>query len=293
MTALWTETAGVRAQDADIVIAVDGDDARTWLNGQITNDLKRLSPDHGVYGLVLTTKGRVLADVLGFERGGGVFFATNRGVWPALREQLEKYIIMEDVTLRETSLRVITVLGARAGEIDLSTVLAGMDASIVTSDRLGAGRDVIVEQAVYDDVHTLLVAAAQAVGGSAVDDAAWELARISAGVPRFSVDFGEKTYPQEAGLKDRAVSFEKGCYLGQEVVCMLENRGQLSRTLVRVRLSSGAPAGSALRRGEDSVGELTSVAGEHGLAMVKRAHAEPGTSLDTDHGSALVVGVVS
>lgn len=288
----WLETAGVRTEGSEIIIAVEGDDARTWLNGQITNDLKRLSPERSVYGLVLTTKGRVLADVIAFERSGNTLFATSRDVWPALHEQLEKYIIMEDVTLRETTLRAITIAGSRAGEIDLAAALTGIDATIIATSRLGTSRDVIVEAADHERALSRLIDAAVAVGGGAVDDAAWDGARIASGVPRFAVDFGDKTYPQEAGLKDRAVSFEKGCYLGQEVVCMLENRGQVSRSLVRVTLPEGARAGQALRHGEENVGELTSVAPGHGLAMVKRAHAQPGTSLQSGQGAAVVVGVV-
>lgn len=290
VTQSWFESVGVRAEESEIVIAVEGDDARTWLNGQITNDLKKLTPERGVYGLVLTTKGRVLADVLAFERGEAVFFVTSRAVWPALHDQLEKYIIMEDVTLRETTLRVISIAGARAAELDAGAALAGIEATVVASSRLGESREVIVEEAQRAAAQVKLVSAATAFGGGAVSEEAWEAARVERGVPRFAIDFGEKTYPQEAGLEARAVSFQKGCYLGQEVVCMLENRGQLSRSLVRVSLSGAAQAGTAVKRGEERVGELTSVAGEHGLAMLKRAHTDQGTHLEIDGGTAIVIG---
>ncbi|MFO0713545.1 MAG: hypothetical protein U0353_27080, partial [Sandaracinus sp.] len=92
---------GVREIEDERVIAVEGDDARTWLNGQISNDLKKLRPGGTIYGLVLTSKGRILADLLAFERGGTLFFSTSKDAWPALRAQLEKFIIMEDVSLRE------------------------------------------------------------------------------------------------------------------------------------------------------------------------------------------------
>ena len=289
----WEQTAGLRLQRAEVVIAVEGDDARTWLNGQMTNDLKRLSKDAGVYGLVLTTKGRVLADLFAFERGGALHFAVDAAVWPTLREQLEKYIIMEDVSLRQTTLRTLSLCGARAREVDLSA-LAETGATVVAHARLGPSLEIVVEeQAVAVTVASLAPSLAALRSGPAeIDDAAWERARIAMGVPHFPVDFGERTYPQEAGLKKRALAFDKGCYLGQEVVCMLENRGQVTRSLVRLSIAAGTEPGAALRRGDDVVGELTSAAGSHGIGLVKRALAEAGTSLDSDHGAAMVLGPV-
>jgi folate-binding protein YgfZ len=286
-------TAGLRIQRDEIVIAVEGDDARTWLNGQMTNDLKRLTEGTGVYGLVLTIKGRVLADLFAFERGGALFFSVDRAVWPALHEQLEKYIIMEDVSLRETTLRTISVCGARVGELDLAP-LAARGASVVKHARLGPSLEVVVEER---ELAGAIEAASSAIGAlragdAEIDDPEWERARISMGVPRFPVDFGDRTYPQEAGLKKRALAFDKGCYLGQEVVCMLENRGQVTRSLVRLAIEAGTAAGTPLRRGEDVVGELTSVAGGHGLGFVKRALTEAGTDLESERGPAKVLGLV-
>jgi folate-binding protein YgfZ len=289
----WELTAGHRVQRDEIVIAVEGDDARAWLNGQMTNDLKRLTRDSGVYGLVLTLKGRVLADLFAFEHGSTLCFAVDRAVWPALREQLERYIIMEDVTLRETQLRVVSVCGARVEALDLAPLAAG-GACVVRHLRLGPSREVVVEEGSLVPTLEKLAAALAAIGadGAEIDEQEWERARIAMGVPRFPVDFGDRTYPQEAGLKRRALAFDKGCYLGQEVVCMLENRGQVTRSLVRLAIESGASVGAPLRRGADVVGELTSVSGGRGLGLVKRALTEPGTALESDRGPATVLGLV-
>lgn len=288
----WTQTLGVRVQEAEIVVAVEGDDARSWLNGQMSNDLKRLTAERGVYGLVLTSKGRVLADVLAFERHGALFVSVDRGVWPTLREHFEKYIIMEDVTLRETSLVTVSLLGEKAEEIDPAVALAGLDATITRQTRLGPSVDVVVERASLDACRARLLELACGVGGGTVDDAAWHLARVEAGVPALNADFGEKTYPQEAGLKKRALAFDKGCYHGQEVVCMLESRGQVSRSLVRLALGERAEVGTPLRRDGEIVGELTSVAGSVALGFVKRQLALAGATLDAEHGAATVLGPV-
>lgn len=290
----WTETVGVRPQADEIVVAIDGEDARAWLNGQLTNDLKRLAPGGSVYGLVLTLKGRILADLLVAEGPDGLCVVAPRAVWPALREQLERYIIMEDVTLRETDLAVTTLLGPRAEDPSLQ---APPPAWSFRSQRLGPSVEVVCPAAEAERVRAGLLASAQALGGGLVDDESWELARIRGGVPRFPVDFGERSYPQEAGLKRRALAFDKGCYLGQEVVCMLENRGQVSRSLVRLEIEGPASVGAALLdEGGEVIGELTSAAADgprtQALGYVKRTLAEGGRRLKAGERDATIAGVV-
>lgn len=282
---------GVRLLEDLLVVAVEGEDARTWLNGQITNDLKRLDASRSVYGLVLTSKGRVLADVTVLERGGALFFETARASWPALHEQLEKFIIMEDVTLRETDLRAITVIGPRRNELEAA--LEGLGASVASGDRLGPSIEVLVPATSAAEALTRLTERARSLGGEALDEPRWERLRIAAGVPRFAVDFGERTYPQEAGLKRRALSFDKGCYHGQEVICMLENRGQVTRSLVRLRLGAPAVGGTEIRRGDDVVGEVTSAADGSALAFVKRALAEAGGSVEIGGATATIEEAVT
>jgi folate-binding protein YgfZ len=288
----WMASMGVRPREDELVVAVDGDDARTWLNGQMTNDLKRLVPGASVYGLVLTPKGRVLAELLAHEQGDAIGFVTPRASWPALREQLEKYIIMEDVSLRETDLDVTTVAGASA---ELPELPAELGVVSFRADRLGPTLEVLSPPGATAEVRARLLAAAASRGGGAIDDEGWERARIRLGIPRFAVDFGERSYPQEAGLKRRALAFDKGCYLGQEVVCMLENRGQVTRSLVLLEVdgcvAAGAPVADAAGH---VVGELTSVAQDggrtHALGYVKRMLTAPGTALRVDGRDATVAG---
>jgi folate-binding protein YgfZ len=131
------------------------------------------------------------------------------------------------------------------------------------------------------------------VQGSA-DDA--EALRIRRFLPRFGVDFGEKNYPQEAALEKIAVSFSKGCYLGQEVVCRLEMRGHVVKKIVPVRIAGDPPAHGAEVRSADGrvLGALSSAVpndgGAVGLAMVRIDFAEPGTKLDVGGREATVLG---
>jgi folate-binding protein YgfZ len=122
------------------------------------------------------------------------------------------------------------------------------------------------------------------------DDAGWNALRVERGVPRFGVDFDATMYPQEASLEKRAVSFDKGCYLGQEVVCMLEMRGHVKRKLVPLVLEAGdvpAKGASVTTTAGEAVGEVTSAVRSPtlgvpvALAMVKFAHAKPNAGGDS------------
>jgi folate-binding protein YgfZ len=246
------------------LLAVRGDDARAWLNGQITNDVRTTAAGEAVHALVLNTKGRILADVVAIDRGArGLAMVIPASEHEVLRTHLEKYVIMEDVTLELEAVALASAIGvdaqtaARAEAERYETPWAGEGACLlVGSGPLGARLD--------------------AVGASAIGEDAWELTRLRDGRPAFGADFGATTYPQEAGL-DSAVSFKKGCYLGQEVVCMLESRGQLSRQLTRLALDVAvAPGAHVVDEEGHELGAITSAAvapegGAWALAYVKRA----------------------
>jgi folate-binding protein YgfZ len=122
-----------------------------------------------------------------------------------------------------------------------------------------------------------------------LDDAAYERARIEAGVPRMGVDIDERTIPQEAGLERDAVSFTKGCFVGQELVCRIDTRGHVNRFLRRVR-GTGLRAGAEVRLDGRAVGHVTSAAGEVALAMLRR-EAEPGARVEVDGRDATVEAI--
>lgn len=265
----------------ELLVQIEGDDARTWLNGQTTNDLKALSPAHPVYGLVLNVKGRILADALAIDHPEhGVLMAVPRTAWPTLAEHLEHYIIMEDVTLRpREDLALVTVQRTTRPEGEGWLPHARLE---------GEGFDKVVPSAERE-------ACLAALPARVVDDAALEQVRIAEGRPRFAHDFGEATYPQEAGLEKGAISFNKGCYLGQEVICMLESRGKLSRRLVRLE---GTPmkVGDALHdEAGAAIGEVTSALEDRAIALgyVKRAFATAGASVRAPSGEAKVTALAT
>jgi len=254
------------------LLLVRGDDARVWLNGQITNDVRNTKPGDAVHALVLNVKGRILADVIVLDRGErGLSMIIPRSEHATLREHLEKYVIMEDVEL---------VLDDAAAVAELHGI---GEASLERFPAPWLGEGVSIWTGSIEQLDAL----------ARLGDAEAELSRIREGRAAFGVDFGPTTYPQEAGL-DGAVSFQKGCYLGQEVVCMLENRGQLSRKLVRLETERVVSPGAKVMDGEGAdVGAITSaIATPEGrglaLAYVKRAAIVDARALVVDGVSAQV-----
>lgn len=253
------------------VISVGGDDARDWLQGQVTNQLEGVAPGDSRYAFVLTLKGRVLADVFILVGDDEVWLDVPAARIEALLERLDRYIIMEDVDLeRRTDLHVVTAQGPRADEI----AEGGWPV-----DRLGiGGRQWLVPEAELDSELERMTARSRELGGGWISEQAWTYAHVVRGRPRFGVDFGDWTYPQETGLTRLAVSFNKGCYIGQETVVMLENRGKAPKVLWRWAIESGdaPPPKTPITQADAVVGEITSAVltgkSVSALGFLKRGH---------------------
>jgi folate-binding protein YgfZ len=213
------ELQGYRLLTEHVALRITGDDATTWLNGQVTNNVATLAVGDSVYALVVSVKGKIEADAWIARAEEGFWMVIDRAAVEPVTARFEAQIIMEDVTVVATDRAVITVLGPTP---ELAAVR-------FRTNRIGLeGHDLLVEPA---EVEPTLAA----LGLKPISAETWERVRIERGRPRFGTDFGIANYPQEAGLKDLAVSFTKGCYVGQEVVCTLENRGKLNRRLMRLR----------------------------------------------------------
>lgn len=284
--AFFQEAAAVRPREDLSVLRVAGDDAHPWLNGQTTHDVRTTRRGDGTYGLVVSPKGKVLADVWVLDRGKDLAVVVPRATRELLMQRFTSQIFMEAVEVTEEPTRVVSVQGPEARSVVAGCTLA--QATAYACDELGRGGVFVLTTLEEFALATRELAhAAAARGGGAVDDAAFDLARLRVGRPRFGVDFGDRNYPQEAGLKDLAVSFSKGCYLGQEVVCTLEHRGRLHRRLVRLDAEPGTiPDTTTLTDAAgETVGSITSIAVDPVAARVlalgyaKLAVAEPGAVL--------------
>ncbi|MDH4282252.1 MAG: hypothetical protein OEV36_06340, partial [Myxococcales bacterium] len=209
------------------------------------------------------------ADVFALVRADDVWLDVPAAQVDALLARLDRYIIMEDVDLTPLrDLRIITAQGPRADEV----AEEGWPA-----DRLGTGgREWVITETELASTLEEWTARSCDLGGGALSAESWSHAHVVRGRPRFGVDFGDWTYPQESGLTPVAVSFTKGCYIGQETVVMLENRGKAPKGLWRWAIETSEPpkAGTPITSGGAEVGEITSAvveeAGVAALGFLKR-----------------------
>jgi tRNA-modifying protein YgfZ len=295
-----TEGVGLVDRSERGKLALTGSEAKTFLQGQVTNDIEGLEPGQGCYAAFLTHKGKMLGDLRVLELGDELLLDTERVALQELFNMIRRYKLGRDVELykRTLELALLSLIGpdARrvAGASELVDEHANRRAEIGGVPVVLAATDVGVDVFVPADGVAAVRAALDAVP---VSEEAAEVLRVERGRPRYGVDLDENVIPQEAGLNERAVSFTKGCYVGQETVARLHYRGKPNRHLRGLRLSSPASTGDVLRLGEKQVGRLGSVAvspvhGPIALALVRR-EATPGDTLAVGEGgvSAEVVEV--
>ncbi len=283
-------------------LALTGPDAVEFLNGQITNELATLAPGQGCYAAFLTHKGKMLGDLRVLAVAGEhgeleLLLDTERAALQALFDMIRRFKVGYRVELHKRTVErgLLSLIGPRADELaptapgpeenaNGSVEIDGLRALAI---RTHGGLDLLCRAEDTD----ALAAALRARGATPVGEAAVECVRVEDGRPRYGIDLDESVIPQEAGLNERAVSFTKGCYVGQETVARLFYRGKPNRHLRGLRLSAPAQTGEPLLLGEREVGRVGSVAsspslGPIALALVRR-EAEPGARLDVGAGTAL------
>jgi folate-binding protein YgfZ len=264
---------------ADLLV-VAGEDRLRFLNGYVTCDVKSLAPGAGAYGFLTSPQGRVLADLVVLALGDRLLLEAPAGRGAQVLEHLSRYVIADRVRFESLGTqRGWTEIGAAAGPADW-TVEERADGTVTARrGRLGVAA-----------ITTWFEAVERA---AAVGDHDLEPWRIAAGHGRFGVDFDERHFPQETGAEGEAVSYTKGCYLGQEIVARIHYRGQAQNGLRRLDLEPGAAIGSGLRFEEREVGRLTSAddweGGRVGLSVLHRRAHEPGTVLEVENGGSATV----
>jgi folate-binding protein YgfZ len=255
-------------------LALTGPEAKSFLQGLVSNDVESLTPGHGCYAAVLTPKGKMLGDLRVLDVGDELLLDCERlalqGIFNVLwRGRVGIDVEIHKRTLQMSLLSVVNLRLAGPAEHDnVRTEVAGRPVVAVTTD---VGTDLFCAA---EDLETVR---AEFPAG---DEAALEVLRVEAGRPRYGIDLDDSVIPQEAGLNERAVSFTKGCYVGQETVARLHYRGKPNRHLRGLRLSAPAQPGEEIRLGEKVVGRLGSVVqsprhGRIALALVRR-EASPG-----------------
>jgi len=284
-------------------ISLTGSDRVRWLNGMVTNNIRDLAAGSGVYAFLLNPQGRILGDMTVYNPGEALMVETDRSQVEKIIATFDHYIIMDDVEVtnvseQETALglagpksrAILNAAGIEVPELKPlqmitpkcdcdcgcveCTVVRGEDAQRQSYEIWLAPKDV------YKTWNALLAAGATAVGSEAL-----EMQRIAAGIPLYGVDIRERDLPQETEQM-RALNFNKGCYVGQEIVERIRSRGNVHRKFTGFLLEGAAAisTGEKIVSGEKEVGEVTSVAvlrtpsGERTLALgyIRREVGVPG-----------------
>ncbi|HSM08849.1 MAG TPA: glycine cleavage T C-terminal barrel domain-containing protein [Gemmatimonadota bacterium] len=283
--------AGVFEDETRRVFKVHGERALQALNGLVSADVLAVEGDSAYPTLILTPKGRVLADAVVMRLGGATWLDVPAAAWTELEEHFERYLPPRFAKLEPSELRVLRIRGP------LSTEREGADPALASLDgptysaKAGTRWDIGEFRGGFavrpPEGLDLYLPSDQAHGLDLpkVGEAAWEVFRIENGVPVYGRDVTTDNLPQETGLVAERVSFEKGCYTGQEVLARIHYRGKVNRNLLGIRVG-GPYVGPPLHPGDELlvedrvVGSVTSAAespvhGWIGLAYLRR-EVEPG-----------------
>jgi folate-binding protein YgfZ len=312
------EGAALGAIEARSALVLSGGDRASYLQGLLTNDIEALGPGTGCYAAWLTPQGRLLTDLHVFESGEMILLDVPAAKAAATLARLEQFLFSEDVQLADLSpmLESMWIHGPAAAGI-VGSVLAGVGdpatwdeyhnaratfegepAVAARCSQLGVPGFVVYVQPARVDTLTQVCEKAGAVVASA---SAIEAARIEAGYPLIGVDMDENTLPLEAGIEPRAISFSKGCYVGQEVIIRVLHRGQgrVAKRLVLLHVTGGVPEpGASVLNGDRDVGAVTSATrsprlGPIALAYVHRDYVAEGSVLEIQADDGRIEAVVA
>lgn len=294
-------------------LEIQGADRVRFLNGRITCDVGPLAPDEGAFGFLPQVKGRILADVKVLALEASLWLELPPGKGEEMAQHLGKYIIVEDVTIQPLEQVPISVVGHRATEFlgqgeQLEAPLShrlielfGTEIRLVREIDIGAPGSEVPVWTVWapaSESSSLEQKLIVAGGLQPVEVETWERLRIEAGQPLYGQDYGEDNFPQETGLDD-AVSYTKGCYLGQEVIARIHYRGGVNKHLRGLCFEDGGrndqgagdnPVSKAVHEGGREAGKVTSYAfskvlGPIGLAVLHK-RVEPGAEVEIEGGGA-------
>jgi len=280
-----------------------GPDRLRFLNAYVTCDVKGLAPGEGAYGFFTNPQGRILSDAVVLAHEDRLWLQVAAGQEETIASHLRKYILADRVEVRGLDdMLPLCLVGPRAAEAlgdaelpppgdwrHLRSMVQGTEVELQRVGRLGAEAWTLwVSASIAGPLSEQLL---EVPGVEPVGSEALEILRVEAGIPRFGRDFGPENFPQETGAAE-AVSYTKGCYLGQEVVARIHYRGGVQKTLRGLVFEEGAaprPGTPLLFEGREA-GTATTVVDSIalgrpvGLAILHRRAAEPGTRLDLPEG---------
>jgi len=277
-----------------------GDDRASFLHGMCTADIGKAKAGDLLRALFLTEHAHLIADFVAWIEPKSILIEVDARLWSRARSQLESLLVADDVEFEETGLEAISIAGPRAAEA-AGAIVADVpsDSHFTASGGVLAGR---LQRFGAPSVTILapgaraqeFVAQALATGCAEVTESAAEIVRIEQGIAQVGVDTNEKTIALEAGFRD-AISFEKGCYVGQETLERVTARGGLHKKLLGLTFRNALPdPDAALTLAEKEMGRATSVGlsprfGAIGLAILHQSAWAEGTELEVGGGGRAVV----
>lgn len=285
--------AAVAGMDGFGVLKLSGSERASWLQGMVTNDVQKLGPGRGCYAAHLTPQGKIVAHMHVLAGEDALWLSMEQTALPKLQQAFDKLLITEDVQIEDCSgqIAILALTGPRSVAAIEAWVSGPVNLEgMYSHERFEEGRVVItdlgyelwVSRAQEDDAAQTLVQA----GATAIDNDAWNVLRVEAGVPLYGVDIDETTTMPEIG--EKGISYNKGCYIGQEVVARVKYLGHVNRRFVGLVLSGNEVphAKAPIYRGAKEVGAVTSSVLSPGLdrvialGFVGRNSYEAGTEVE-------------
>jgi folate-binding protein YgfZ len=292
-------------------IRLSGKDRTRWLNGMMTNNIRDLAVGHGVYGFLLNPQGQIQGDLYAYNCLDYLLVETDRPQLENVLKLFRRYIIMDKVEIAESSDVPLQITGPKTAEVlsaagfrlpdlqplhfaeskwnNLSCTIVRQDIPCVPSFEIWSSTS---------DGKAIQEALAKS-GATTVDAGALEFLRIACGIPRYGVDIQERNLPQETE-QTRALNFNKGCYIGQEIVERIRSRGNVHRKFTGFLIEGELPAlGTSLQVEGKNVGEITSTASlpsakglqNVALGYLRREVATPGNKIPIENADAIVASL--
>jgi folate-binding protein YgfZ len=287
-------------------LSLTGGDRVRWLNGMVTNNIRDLATGHGLYAFLLNPQGRILGDLYAYNRGESIVVDTDRSQSEKILATFDHYIIMDDVEVKDVTDEVsaVRISGPRGREVLIAAGFAvpeiqplkmqsvtwqSMECSLVCGEQ-GNWEMWVSSSGVRKLWDALLAAGARPVGFEAL-----EVHRIESGIPAYGIDIRDRDLPQETE-QERALNFNKGCYIGQEIVERIRSRGAVHRKFTGFVLNGTVATGSKVVSNGKEVGEITSIAelpiaGDKRIALgyIRREVGTPGREVMVGSTGATVV----
>ena len=298
------------------IIELSGPDRSRYLNAIVSNDVKNLGEGHGLLALLLDPKGHILAELEIYAQKNRLLTLSHASLRQHTVETLDKYIIMDDVTLEDVTDKLgsfaiegpfVAKMLDKAYGIDLeefadldirSVHLDSIPCEIIRRSHFGyVGAEIIAPRKSLIQLWDNLLELVRLRGGQPIGVKTLESLRLEAGIPFYPADFNDTVIPHEAAVETTHISFSKGCYTGQEIVERVRSRGQVNRLRVWLKFSTPEPPAFATRLSAEGkeIGIVTSSAYSPkagtaiGIGYSRREHNAPGAILDYDGGTAEVV----